>query len=160
MIDLQDQWWTWLRVSLRRPLPCWHLLATTVLQKLWACKPQGWGLWELEIGLPWQVVWISLSEEIRKTTNFIAFRTTSMAHFFNFDFPKLLLKIPRKKGQKQKKKEKRRYIKGEKRKQHDFVPSSLQRVGRELHACCFYHAFSDNMLWAVLTVGMDNFIRL
>lgn len=84
---------------------------------------------------PRQVVWISLSEEIRKTTNLIAFRTMSKAHFFNFDFPKLLLKIPRKKGQSQKKKEKGKYIKGEKRK-HDSVPSCLRRVGRELHACC------------------------
>lgn len=85
----------------------------------------------------WQVVWISLSEEIGKTTNFITFRTMSTVHYFNFDFPKLLLKIPRKKGQRQKKREKRGYIKGEKRKQHDFVPSCLQRVERELHACCF-----------------------
>lgn len=72
------------------------------------------------------MVWISLSEEIRKTTNFIAFRTMSTAHFFNFDFPKLLLKIARKKGQTQKKKEKK--------KEENYMP------------VVFHCAFSDNML--------------
>lgn len=59
-----------------------------------------------------QVVWISLSEEIRKTTNLTAFRTMSTAHFFNFNFPKLLLKIPRKKRTKEKDKRKKKICKG------------------------------------------------
>jgi len=50
-----------------------------------------------------QVVWLLLLEEVRKTTNLTAFRAKSKAHFFNFSFPKLLLKIPRNKGQRQKK---------------------------------------------------------
>lgn len=87
---------------------------------------------------PRQEVWISLSEEIRKTTNLTAFRTKYKAHFFNFTFPKLLLKIPRKKRQRQKEKEKRRNSKGEKGEQPDSVHSCLWEVGRGL---CIYRGF-------------------
>lgn len=84
-----------------------------------------------------QVVWISLSEEIRKTTNLTAFRTMSTAHFFNFNFPKLLLKIPRKKGQRKKTKEKRRFVKGEKRKQHGFCPQLLAQSRKRITCLLF-----------------------
>lgn len=142
MINLQDQWWTKNFPGRTSPFVLLlsfasHVPSETMSLSVSRMKLVGAG--DRASLAPKQVVWISLSEEIRKTTNLIAFRTMSKVHFFNFDFPKWLLKIPRKKGQRQKKKGKRRYIKGEKRKQHDCVPSCLRswRVGRELHACCF-----------------------
>lgn len=84
-----------------------HFLSKTVSSSASRVKLMGAG--DGASLAPRQVVWISLSEEIRKTTNLTASRTKSKSHFFNFTVAKLLLEIPRKKRERHKEKKKKEY---------------------------------------------------
>lgn len=141
IVNLQGHWWTRLqefpeRISLLILMTSFDSCIPSETTSLSASRVKLVGAGAGSSLAPMQLVWISLSQEIRKTTNLTAFRTESKAHFLNFSLPKMLLKIPRKKRQGKRRKKNRWNNKGEERKQHDCVPSCLWEVGRDTCIYC------------------------
>lgn len=80
---------------------------------------------------------------------------------FQLRFSKAAAKNTQEKRTKAKHERKKKIYKGREEKTTWFCPQLLAESRKRITCLLFFYCeFSDNMLWAVLPVGMDNFIRL